>query len=90
MEKLYLCENLISDIEILATTDFKNLKVLNLNGNRIYDIDILEIVNFKNLEKLGLIHNKILKNYDHKILEDLLYKIEHSNPRLSINLYQVK
>ena len=60
-----------------------------MNGNRIYDIDILKIIDFKNLEKLGLIHNKILKYYDHKILEDLVYKIKYSYPRLTINIYQV-
>ena len=54
LEKLYLSENKIVDINILENVNFKELNELDLSGNTISDIKVLEKVKFEKLEKLDL------------------------------------
>ena len=77
LEKLYLGNNEISDINKLEKVNFKELKELYLNNN-ISDIKILEKLNFEKLETLSLDNNKI-KDFD------IINKINIKKKIISIN-----
>ena len=69
LKDLGLCDNNISDINVLGNCNFENL---NLRSNKISNIKIL--VNFKNLKMLIISGNEIEENVP--ILIDLKSKIK--------------
>ena len=62
LEKLLLCDLLISDLSFLKGCNFKGLKELYLSYNYIYYNDELENIEFENLEVLSLNNNRTLSN----------------------------
>ena len=78
LEKLFLNNNEILDINILEKSNFKELKELYLNNNNISDITILEKLNFEKLETLSLDNNKI-KDFN------IINKINNKKNIISMN-----
>ena len=68
IQELYLNNNKITNIEVLAKVQFQQLKILNLNTNLISDINILEKVKLPMLNTLELMDNIIeIKKYENII-----------------------
>ena len=59
LEKLKLCNNNISDINILNNCNFNQLQILNFSMNQIRNISVFEKLKFQKLNELYLDKNKI-------------------------------
>ena len=71
LQKLYLGNNDLSNIQQLANTKFPKLQKLSLVENKISDINILEKVRYDDLRELYLYNNSISSI---RILEDVKFK----------------
>ena len=75
LEKLFLSENNIDNIEVLTKIEFPSLKILNLTKNRLIDSCIEHLKNLKNkdtIEELNLYDNNIRNPKFFLIIKDFI------------------